>query len=97
MRSLTARFYDEVFIPYLGLLKAEYRFHPTFTYAKQIWEEKLTVPELVNGPYLEKTQSYASEPVDNLPLHPKTLATIRKKLGERDLYTHQAEALKLVL
>jgi len=58
MDSLTARFQKEVFYPYLEILKAQYRFHPVFVEAKKAWEEKLTAQELVNGPYLEKSQIY---------------------------------------
>jgi len=69
MDSLTARFNKEVFSSYLDLLKAEYRFHPQFAHAKRMWEEKLTMKELVKGPYLEKSQVYEpGEPLDKLPL-----------------------------
>lgn len=98
MDSLTTRFEAEVFSPYLDLLKAEYRFHPQFEHAKRIWEESLTIRELVNGPYLEKSQMYApGDPLDALPLHAKTVETVRERLGGRSLYKHQTEALKLVL
>lgn len=98
MDSLTTRFYDEVFSPYLDLLKAEYRFHPQFEHAKRVWEESLTMKELVNGPYLEKSQMYApGDPLDTLPLHTKTVETVREQLGGRSLYKHQTDALKLVL
>jgi hypothetical protein len=98
MDSLTTRFYDEVFSPYLDLLKAEYRFHPKFEHAKRGWEESLTMKELVNGPYLEKSQMYApGDPLDTLPLHTKTVETVRERLGGRSLYKHQTDALKLVL
>ena len=98
MDSLTARFNKEVFSPYLDLLKTEYRFHPQFAHAKRLWEESLTMKELVQGPYLEKSQMYAQgEPLAELPLHEKTIATIRKRLSERPLYKHQTDALKLVL
>ncbi len=55
MDSLTSRFSKEVFIPYLDLLKAEYRIHSVFEHARGMWEEKLTANELVNGPYLERS------------------------------------------
>lgn len=98
MDSLTTRFVTEVFSPYVDLLKAEYRFHPQFEHAKRIWEESLTMKELVNGPYLEKSQMYASgDPLDTLPLHKKTVETVRERLGGRSLYKHQTDALKLVL
>ncbi len=98
MKSLTSRFDRDVFTPYLDLLKAEYRFHPQFEHAKQIWQEKLTKEELVSGPYLERSQIYeAGEPVEQLPLDPKTVATIRRKLGNRSLWKHQTEALRLAL
>ena len=98
MDSLTARFQKEVFFPYLDLLKAEYRFHPIFAHAKQIWEEKLTAKELVNGPYLEKSQIYApGEPLNALPLHEKTIETIYNRLNGRELWKHQTDALRLLL
>lgn len=98
MASLTTRFNTEVFDRYLDLLKAQYRFHPQFAHAKRMWEERLTMEELVQGPYLEKAQMYASgEPSDNLPLHEKTRATIRERLGGRSLYRHQTDALSLLL
>lgn len=98
MRSLSSRFDREVFDPYLGLLKAEYRFHPRFEQAKKLWEQKLTKEELVNGPYLEKSQLYRDgDDVERLPLNEKTRETIRKKLGNRKLWKHQTDALRLVL
>lgn len=99
MDSLTKRFTNEVFNPYIELLRAEYRFfHPIFDYAKEVWEEKLTEEELVNGPYLEKSQIYApGEDLDSLPLHSKTIDTIRNRLNGRHLYRHQTDALKLLL
>ncbi len=96
--SLTVRFQKEVFTPYLDLLKAEYRFHPIFEHAKKMWEEKLTSAELVNGPYLEKSQMYqAGAPLDELPLHEETKATIRRRLGGHSLWKHQTDTLKLLL
>lgn len=98
MDSLTTRFEAEVFSPYLDLLKAEYRFHPQFEHAKRIWEESLTMKELVNGPYLEQSQMYApGDPLDTLLLHTKTVKMVRERLGGRSLYKHQTDALKLVL
>jgi hypothetical protein len=98
MDSLTARFHKEVFLPYVELLKAKYRFHRAFGHAKCIWEERLTAKELVNGPYLEKSQVYKEgAALDELPLHEMTKATIRKRLGERTLWKHQTDALQLVL
>jgi ATP-dependent helicase YprA (DUF1998 family) len=98
MDSLTARFETKVFSPYLDLLKSGYRFHPVFAHAKRIWEEKLTATELVNGPYLEKSQIYQEGfALDELPLQDKTKATIRKRLGERELWRHQTDALQLIL
>ncbi len=98
MDSLTARFNKEVFSPYLDLLKAEYRFHHQFAHAKRVWEEKLTMKELVQGPYLEKSQTYEpGEPLGKLPLHEKTIATIQTQLNERPLYKHQTDALNLLL
>lgn len=98
MDSLTARFQKDVFLPYLDLLKSGYRFHSVFTHAKKMWEEKLTADELVNGPYLEKSQIYQDGPaLDELPLHEKTKLTIRKRLGNRVLWKHQTDALQIIL
>lgn len=98
MDSLTARFNTEVFDRYLDLLKAQYRFHSQFSHAKQMWEQRLTMEELVQGPYLEKAQMYAQgEPLDKLSLHEKTRATIKARLGGRSLYRHQTDALTLLL
>ncbi len=98
MESLNSRFAQEVFEPYRELLKAEYRIHSQFAHAKKIWEEKLTMEELVNGPYLEKSQMYASgDSLAQLQLHEKTKTTISKRLSGRSLYKHQTEALKLIL
>jgi DEAD/DEAH box helicase/MrfA Zn-binding domain/Helicase conserved C-terminal domain len=98
MDSLTTRFYKDVFTPYLDLLKAEYRIHPTFGHARQMWEAKLTADELVNGPYLEKSQIYQDgEPLSGIPLHESTKATVLKRLGGRSLWSHQTEALRLIL
>lgn len=98
MNSLTKRFKTDVFEPYLDLLKAQYRFHPRFSHAKQIWEEQLTMEKLVQGPYLEKTQMYQpGEPLDALPMHEETKTTVHKRLGKRSLYKHQTDALKLLL
>lgn len=98
MESLTTRFHKEVFLPYLELLKAQYRIHPTFDHAKQIWEAKLTAQELVNGPYLEQAQNYQpGAPLESLSLHPGTIDTIHERLGERGLWKHQTDALDLIL
>jgi len=96
--SLTARFRKEVFLPYVDLLKAEYRFHPNYNYAKNIWEEKLTQDELVNGPFLEKSQIYESGiPLEDLSLQQKTRETIHNKLDGRPLWKHQTDALQMLL
>ena len=64
----------------------------------RMWEKKLTAEELVNGPYLEKSQIYAlGESLESLSLHEETVTTIRKKLDGRNLYKHQSDALKLLL
>lgn len=99
MDSLTTRFEKEVFMPYLDILKAEYRFHSIYAHARSVWEEKLTSKELVNGPYLEKAQVYETgDPLESLSLHEQTIKTICKRLGEkRNLYRHQTDALKLLL
>src|SRR5712692_2004951 len=98
MESLAARFDNEVFRPYLELLQAEYRIHPSFEHAQRIWNQSLTAQELVNGPYLERSQIYEpGDALDSLGLHPATVATLRSRLGGRPLYKHQADALKLLL
>lgn len=98
MDSLSTRFEQDVFESYLEFLRSEYRLHPQFAYARQIWEEKLTKQELVNGPYLEKSQMYApGERLELLSLHPKTMDAIRRRLKGRALYKHQTDALKLIL
>jgi ATP-dependent helicase YprA (DUF1998 family) len=98
MDSLSTRFEQDVFESYLELLRSEYRPHPQFAHARQIWEEKLTKQELVNGPYLEKSQMYApGERLESLSLRPKTMDTIRRRLSGRALYRHQTDALKLIL
>jgi ATP-dependent helicase YprA (DUF1998 family) len=98
MDSLTARFQKEVFLPYVDFLKAKYRFHRTFAHAKRVWEERLTAKELVNGPYLEKSQVYKEGLSPNeLPFDEKTRETIRKRLGGRPLWKHQTDAIQLIL
>jgi len=98
MDSLTSRFQQNVFSPYLDLLKAKYRFHPTFDYAKNIWGQKLTEKELVKGPYLEKSQIYkAGKKLDGLNLHERTKQTIAKRLKGGNLWKHQTDALELIL
>ena len=98
MDSLTDRFQKEVFLPYLDLLKSGYRFHSSFIHAKVMWEEKLTADELVKGPYLEKSQIYQEgRPLNGLQLHEKTKASIHKRLGGRNLWEHQTDALNLIL
>jgi ATP-dependent helicase YprA (DUF1998 family) len=98
MDSLNDRYQEDVFTPYLDLLKAQYRFHPKFSYAKQMWEKNLTWKELVNGPYLEKSQTYATgESLEDLSLHESTINTIQNKLSGRPLWKHQAVSIKLLL
>ncbi len=98
MDSLNSRFHKEVFLPYLEMLKAEYRFHHTFEHARRMWEEKLTEKELINGPYLERSQIYKQGmPIETLGLHESTITTINKRLGGRSLWKHQTDALKLLL
>ena len=95
--SLTTRFKNEVFVPYLELLKAEYKFHPNFAHAKHLWEAKLTAEELINGPFLEKAQIYKpGEPLASLALHEKTVASVRRCLNNRNLYKHQTDAVKML-
>jgi hypothetical protein len=87
-----------VFVPYLDLLKARYRFHPAFSHAKSVWEEKLNVEALVRGPYMERSQAYApGAPLTSLDLHKKTIQTVERRLSNRTLYKHQTEALEAVL
>lgn len=98
MEPLTTRFTNEVFTPYLGLLKSNYRFHRVFGHARQSWEDKLTARELVHGPFLEKSQSYApGEPIEKLALHARTVQTVAAHLVGRGLYEHQTTAIRLIL
>ncbi len=98
MEPLTTRFQNEVFTPYLGLLKSNYRFHRAFGHARLCWENKLTERELVHGPFLEKSQTYAlGEPLEKLSLQPKTTSTINARLCGRGLYEHQSTAIRLIL
>ncbi|MBL8203987.1 MAG: DEAD/DEAH box helicase [Blastocatellia bacterium] len=98
MESLTTRFEKEVFNPYVEFLRSTYRIHPDFAHVKKAWEEKLTMQELVNGPYLEKSQMYApGDGLDTMFLHEKTRVTINHRLSGRSLYKHQTDALKLIL
>jgi ATP-dependent helicase YprA (DUF1998 family) len=98
MESLSKRFEKEVFEPYRDFLKSEFRFHAKFAHAKQIWEEKLTFGELVNGAFLEESKTYAAGvSLDELPLHEKTKATIQERLKGNPLYRHQTEAVNLIL
>ncbi len=98
MEPLTTRFTKEVFTPYVELLKSNYRFHHSFDHARQSWENKLTEEELVHGPFLEKSQSYAAgDPMENLCLHSKTAKTIRNQLDGYGLYQHQTAAIKHIL
>jgi ATP-dependent helicase YprA (DUF1998 family) len=98
MEPLSSRFAKEVFLPYKEFLRAKYRFHRQFAQARVLWEEKLTLEELVNGPYLEKAQVYATgSPLEELDLHKETRETIRGRLDGRDLWKHQTDALKLLL
>ncbi|MFN2453719.1 MAG: DEAD/DEAH box helicase [Pyrinomonadaceae bacterium] len=98
MKSLGERFEEEVFNPYCELLKAEYRFNERFAHAKQVWSEKLTMTELVNGAFLEKSQIYQTgESIEALPLQAETRGTIKRKLSGRNLYRHQTDAIAQVL
>ena len=98
MEPLTNRFTKEVFEPYLGLLKSNYRFHRKFEHARRSWEDKLTEQELVRGPFLEKSQSYEKgKPLENWGLHHQTVKTIQSRLDKGSLYQHQSDALRLVL
>lgn len=98
MKSLTSRFREEVFQPYIDFLKSEYRFHASFKHAKRVWDGSLNEAELIHGPFLEKAQFYASgEPLENLQLASETCEAVRNKLGDRRLYKHQTDALKLIL
>src|SRR5262249_1588357 len=98
MESLPKRFRKDVFEPYLDLLRAEFRIHPTFGFIREMWERDLSMGELVNGPFLERAQLYApGEDVAGLDLHPDTLRAIQNKLEGRPLYKHQTDALRLVI
>ena len=98
MESLTTRFHKEVFLPYLELLKAQYRIHPAFDQAKKFWESKLNAQELINGPFLEKAQNYQpGVELNTLQLHDKTKETIRERLKKHNLWKHQTDALDLIL
>lgn len=98
MESLTTRFDKRVLTPYIELLRAQYKIHPTFAYAKATWEQKLTPEELVNGPFLERAQIYETgDPIEKLGLHPLTVETLRQRLSGRLLYKHQTDALNLLV
>ncbi len=98
MKSLGERFETEVFNPYCELLKAEYRFNDKFAHAKQVWSQKLTMSELVNGAFLEKSQIYdTGDLVETLQLQEETRRTINRKLSGRNLYRHQTDAIKQIL
>jgi len=98
MKSLGERFEAEVFNPYCELLKAEYRFNQKFKHAETTWGEKLTMSELVNGAFLEKSQIYQTgESIETLPLQEETRGTINRKLNGRNLYRHQTDAIKQIL
>ena len=87
MGSINSHFKKEVFEPYVGLLKAQYRFHPVFSNAKKVWEGKLNFDALVNGPYLERAQLYAEgDALESLPLHEGTIKTIKDSV--RFLWKH---------
>lgn len=98
MESLTTRFRQDVFLPYVEMLKAQYKFHPQFSHARSIWEQKLSEEELVKGPYLEKAQTYEKgDSLEALGLHHDTILSIKKKLKGLPLYRHQSDALELLL
>lgn len=98
MESLTERFDKEVFQPYLELLHTQYRFHSRFAHAEAVWRDQLSAKELLNGPYLEKSQIYApGEDISTLGLHNSVRATVQKRLGGKRLYKHQTEAIKGIL
>jgi ATP-dependent helicase YprA (DUF1998 family) len=95
MESLTTRFISNVFIPYVGLLKAKYRFHPTFAHARELWERKLADGELINGPFLEKAHLYRpGADLKDLDLHEETRATVATRLNNRPLWKHQTDAIQ---
>ncbi len=98
MESLTKRFNQEVFQPYVELLKTGYRFHRDFRHAHHCWTQGLTHSELVNGPYLEQALAYApGQSLAGLGLDERTTATVSQRLGGRGLYLHQTSALSLIL
>jgi hypothetical protein len=98
MESLPTRFRKEVFEPYLDLLRAEFRIHPAFSFVRETWERELSMGQLVNGPFLERAQLYASgEDLTALNLHRDTLRAVEAKLQNRKLYKHQSDALQLLI
>jgi len=98
MDSLPARFRKEVFGPYLQLLKAQFRIHPTFSFVREVWERELSMENLANGPFLERAQLYKpGDDLRSLGLHPDVVRAIEKKLGGLGLWAHQTEAIRRVL
>lgn len=98
MDSLAARFRDEVFSPYLDLLKAQFRVHQRFASIRSEWEQGLSMERLAHGPFLERAQIYASGvPVEALGLHPGAVKAIAVKLNGRGLYEHQTDAIRRVV
>ena len=98
MDSLLKRFQIEVLDRYVDLMRAKYRFHPSFRYAEELWGAKLKRESLVNGPYLERSQNYKQgESLADLPLHDSTRKTIDDRLRGRPLWSHQSTAVRAVL
>jgi superfamily II DNA/RNA helicase len=98
MDSLPTRFRNEVFGPYLDLLKAQFRIHPTFSFVREVWDRELSMERLANGPFLERAQLYApGDDLRTLGLHSDAVRAVEAKLGGRGLYKHQTDAIRLVL
>ncbi len=98
MESLVSRFRNEVLETYVQLVKARYRFHKNFEHARVRWSEQLSPERLANGPFLERAQTYRiGKRVDDLPLHELTKRTIRSRLSNRPLWSHQSKAIEAIL
>ena len=98
MDSLPTRFQKEVFAPYLQLLKAQFRIHPTFSFVREAWERELSMDRLINGPFLERAQSYATgDDPRSFGLHPEAMRAAEVRIQGRALWRHQTDALRLAL
>ena len=96
--SLVERFGAEVFGPYVELLRSEYRFHDRYAQAQAAWENQLTFDALARGPYLEGASLYADgQPLADLGLAPSSLTAVADKMGDRTLYHHQSQAIRMLV